>query len=160
MTKTRSLQLALAAGACALLLAACGGGGGYGDGAQAPKSDSAATVDVRHSALGTMLVDAKGRTLYLFEADKTSASTCYEDCAGAWPPFTTDAAPKAGPNVTASELGTTKRTDGTTEVTYNGHPLYYFAGDTKPGATSGQGLEKFGAEWYVVAPSGNKIDED
>ena len=106
-----------------------------------------------------MLVDAKGRTLYLFEADKATKSTCYGACAGVWPPLTASGAPKAGPHVVASELGTTKRTDGTTEVTYHGHPLYYYAGDAQPGDTKGQALNQFGAEWYVLAPSGSKIDE-
>jgi predicted lipoprotein with Yx(FWY)xxD motif len=171
MLMSRSFSLALGAGACALIVAGCGGGGsqsggtnaagaGYGAGTPAKSSASGAMVGVARSGLGSTLVDAKGRTLYLFEADKAAKSTCYGACAGAWPPLTTTAAPKAGPRVAASELGTTKRTDGTTEVTYHGHPLYYYAGDDQPGATTGQGLDQFGAEWYVLAPSGNKIDED
>jgi len=107
-----------------------------------------------------MLTDSSGRTLYLFQKDKGPTSTCYGSCAALWPPLTTSGAPKAGAQIKASALGTTMRKDGTSEVTYNGHPLYYFAGDKGPGATSGQGLDDFGAEWYVLAPSGNKIDKD
>jgi predicted lipoprotein with Yx(FWY)xxD motif len=119
-----------------------------------------ATVDVRKSKLGTMLVDSSGRSLYLFEADKGPSSTCSGSCAAAWPPLTTSGAPKAGGGVKQALLGTTKRKDGSTEVTYHGHPLYYYAGDSAPGATTGQALDQFGAEWYVLAPSGNKIDKD
>ena len=160
MIMSRTFSLALGAGVCALVVAGCGGGGKSGGGSTATKSSpSGATVGVKRSGLGTVLVDAKGRTLYLFEADKTTKSTCYGACAGVWPPLSAAGAPKAGPQVVASELGTTKRTDGTTEVTYHGHPLYYYAGDAQPGDTKGQGLDQFGAEWYVLAPSGSKIDE-
>jgi predicted lipoprotein with Yx(FWY)xxD motif len=168
MFMTRSLSLAVCAGSAALVVAGCGGGSstnaagagsGYAAGTPANSGTSAATIGARRSDLGTMLVGAKGRTLYLFQADKTSKSTCDGACAGVWPPLTTAGAPKAGPHVVASKLGTTKRTDGTTQVTYSGHPLYYYAADDKPGATGGQGMDQFGAEWYVLAPGGNKIDE-
>ena len=170
MSMSRTFSLALGAGACALVVAGCGGGGTsgggstatgarYGASTPAKSGASGATVGVKRSGLGTVLVDAKGSTLYLFEADKTTKSTCYGACAGVWPPLTATGAPKAGPHVVASELGTTKRTDGTTEVTYHGHPLYYYAGDAQPGDTKGQALNQFGAEWYVLAPSGSKIDK-
>jgi predicted lipoprotein with Yx(FWY)xxD motif len=126
---------------------------------QAPAAKGA-TVDVRKSKLGKMLVDSSGRSLYLFEADKGTSSTCFGSCAATWPPLTTSGAPKARGGVKQALLGTTKRKDGSTEVTYHGHPLYYYAGDSAPGATTGQALDQFGAEWYVLAPSGNKIDED
>ena len=164
MIMSRTFSLALGAGACALIVAGCGGGGtsrgGYGAGTPSKSSASGTTVGVKRSGLGTVLVDTKGRTLYLFEADKTTKSTCYGACAGIWPPLAAGGAPKAGPHVVTSELGTTKRTDGTSEVTYHGHPLYYYAGDAQPGDTNGQALNQFGAEWYVLAPSGNKIDKD
>jgi predicted lipoprotein with Yx(FWY)xxD motif len=104
-----------------------------------------------------VLVDGKGRTLYLFEKDKGSASSCTGACASIWPPLTA-ADSVAGPGVSAAKLGAIKRADGKTEVTYAGHPLYTYAGDAKAGDTRGQGLDQFGAEWYVLAPSGHKID--
>jgi predicted lipoprotein with Yx(FWY)xxD motif len=119
---------------------------------------SAGEVGVTTTKLGRFLVDSQGRTLYLFEKDTSAASTCYSACASIWPPLTASAAPTAGAGVLASKLGTTKRTDGQTEVTYNGHPLYYYAGDSGRGQTLGQGLNQFGAGWYVVAPTGAKID--
>jgi predicted lipoprotein with Yx(FWY)xxD motif len=115
------------------------------------------TVGLRSTKLGIILVGPSGRTVYLFVKDKGSSSTCYGGCASVWPPLTTNGAPQAGPGVRSSLLGTTKRTDGTTEVTYAGHPLYYYAGDTSPGQTTGQGLNQFGAPWYVLAASGAAI---
>jgi predicted lipoprotein with Yx(FWY)xxD motif len=141
-------------------VAACGGGGassgsaGSGGGAT-PKP---VTVKVSTSKLGRILTDGSGRTLYLFEKDKGAASTCNGACAGLWPPLTATGA--AGRGVSAAKLGSIKRADGKTEATYAGHPLYTYAGDSKPGDTRGQGLDQFGAEWYVLAPSGHKIDKD
>jgi predicted lipoprotein with Yx(FWY)xxD motif len=106
------------------------------------------------------LVDEDGKTLYLFEADKTSTSTCAGPCAAAWPPVTTNGAPQAGSGVDKSLLGTVKRDDGTEQVTYNGHPLYYFVGDTAAGMAKGQGSKAFGASWYVLNAKGSKIDND
>jgi predicted lipoprotein with Yx(FWY)xxD motif len=117
-----------------------------------------ATVAVRDSKLGKILVDGNGRTLYLFEADNGTTSTCHHACAGAWPPLTTKEKPQAGRDTSPALLGTTTRTDHTTEVTYNGHPLYYFVSDIKPGDTTGQGVNSFGAKWYVLNPKGKKID--
>jgi predicted lipoprotein with Yx(FWY)xxD motif len=119
-----------------------------------------ATVKTHHGKLGTYLVDSKGRTLYLFEKDKTTKSTCYGSCAQGWPPLLTSGKPKAAGGAKASRLSTTKRRNGQRQVTYKGHPLYYFFGDKKAGQTKGQGLDAFGAKWYVVAPSGKKIDTD
>jgi predicted lipoprotein with Yx(FWY)xxD motif len=163
--------------AAAVAIAGCGGGSGtsgsaYGAAPTAPTAPTApaalrtpgapttTTVAVNPSKLGGFLTDAAGRTLYLFAADKTSASTCYSACASIWPPLTTKGAVKAGTGALASHLGATKRSDGTTEVTYGGHPLYYYAGDSKPGDITGQGLNQFGAKWYVVGPNGSKIDTD
>ncbi|WP_066942475.1 phosphatase PAP2 family protein [Microtetraspora fusca] len=116
-----------------------------------------ATVAVRDSKLGKILVDGRGRTLYLFVADKGTTSTCYGGCATAWPPLTTTGKPQAGSGASPALLGTTARTDHTTQVTYNGHPLYYFVTDVKPGDTTGQDVDSFGAKWYVLDPKGNKI---
>jgi predicted lipoprotein with Yx(FWY)xxD motif len=97
-----------------------------------------------------------GRTLYLFEADKSPKSTCSGACAAAWPPLTTSGSATAGSGIKSAKLTTSKRSDGKLQVVYAGHPLYYYAGDTKAGQTKGQGLDQFGAEWYTLAPSGAK----
>jgi len=107
---------------------------------------------------GKALVDSHGRALYLFEADKHRKSTCSGPCATAWPPFTTTGTPQAGSGVRQGMLGVIRRADGAMQVTYNGHPLYYFGGDGKAGTAKGQGATAFGAGWYVVNASGSKID--
>jgi len=116
-----------------------------------------ARVAVAKSSLGRILVDSKGITLYDFVEDKGTRSTCYDACATLWPPLITAGKPIAGPGVRASLLGTTKRTDGELEVTYNRHPLYYFVTDRKPGQTTGQGVNQFGAPWWVLSPAGKEI---
>ena len=116
-----------------------------------------ATVKTGTSALGRIVVDGQSRTLYLFEKDKHGKSACSGACAANWPPLLTKGKPVAGTGAKASLLGTTKRSDGTTQVTYNKHPLYTFVGDKgKRGATTGEGLEAFGAKWYVVAAKGTE----
>lgn len=142
--------------AVAVIAAGCGGGGYQASAGPTPT----ATVGTAHTKLGTVLVDGQGRTLYLFEKDKGTASNCAGACASIWPPLTTGAQRVAGRGLPAVKLGAVKRPDGKTEVTYAGHPLYTYAGDAKPGETRGQGLDQFGAEWYVLAPSGRKIDDD
>ena len=120
-----------------------------------------ATVKVRKVSLGRILVNGKSQTLYLFEKDKKGKSACSGQCAKFWPPLLTKGKPKAGSGVKASLLGTTKRSDGTTQVTYNKHPLYRFLNDkNKVGATKGEGLDAFGAEWYVVGTNGKKIEKE
>ena len=109
---------------------------------------------------GKCLVDAQGRTMYLFEADKSGTSTCDGACAAAWPPVTVTGSPQAGSGVDQALLGTVKRDDGTMQLTYNKHPLYYFAADTAAGQDHGQGSKEFGAGWYVVNAQGSKIDND
>jgi predicted lipoprotein with Yx(FWY)xxD motif len=108
-------------------------------------------------SLGTILVDSKGRTLYLFQADQKNKSNCSGACLAAWPPLVTNGAAKATGSAKSSMLATTTRAGGVTQVTYNGHPLYYYVGDTKTGSTNGQGLNQFGALWYVVDPAGKAI---
>jgi predicted lipoprotein with Yx(FWY)xxD motif len=105
-------------------------------------------------------VGSDGRTVYLFEADKKGTSTCSGACAAAWPYVTVTGTPTAGSGVNQALLGTVKAPDGSTQLTYGGHPLYYFAGDTASGTAKGQNSKAFGAGWYVVAPSGKKIDTD
>jgi predicted lipoprotein with Yx(FWY)xxD motif len=116
-----------------------------------------AKVSVAKSPLGRILVDSKGITLYDFVKDKGTTSACYGACAALWPPLTTKGKPVAGRGVRASLLGTTKRKDGKLEVTYNGHPLYYFVTDKKPGQTTGQGVDQFGAPWWVISAAGKEI---
>jgi predicted lipoprotein with Yx(FWY)xxD motif len=162
----RLLAVSFAPAALAAIVAGCGGGSQSGMAsagsaypAAAPASKpAAATVAAAHTKLGTVLANAQGRTLYLFEKDKGTASSCYGACASVWPPLTTGAKAVAGSGIATAKLGTSKRTDGKTVVTYSGHPLYTYAGDAKTGDVKGQGLDQFGAEWYVLAPSGRKID--
>jgi predicted lipoprotein with Yx(FWY)xxD motif len=120
-------------------------------------SGSPAIVKVRATSLGSTLVASNGKTLYMFAHDTTTKSTCTGSCATFWPPLVTTGKPKAGPGVHAALLGTTHRADGKLQVTYHGHPLYFFAKDTKAGATSGEGVNAFGGKWYVLSPAGSKI---
>jgi predicted lipoprotein with Yx(FWY)xxD motif len=155
MTTHRLLPLAVAAGA--LALAGCGSSSSDGGTTATAASKSAQTISTRQTDLGDILVDSQGRTLYLWKADTGTDSTCDGACAKAWPPVLTDGAPVAGDGVNAEWLHTTKRADGSTEVTYGGHPLYTFVQDTKPGDTKGQGSDGFGAEWLVVGGDGQPI---
>jgi predicted lipoprotein with Yx(FWY)xxD motif len=143
--------------AIAAVAATAHSGAGTATSAGYATTSSAATISTASHGLGTMLVDAKGRTLYLWKADTGHKSTCSGACAAAWPPVTTHGKPKARGAAKPSQLGTTKRSDGTTQVTYAGHPLYWFKGDTKAGQHNGQGSDAFGADWLVVAPSGKAI---
>jgi predicted lipoprotein with Yx(FWY)xxD motif len=115
-------------------------------------SGNAATVDVGQNAtLGSFLVDSKGMTLYLYTKDTPNTSNCYSTCATYWPPLLTTGSPTGGTGVTASMLGTAARTDGTTQVTYNGWPLYYYASDKAAGDTTGENVQ---GVWYVITPAG------
>jgi predicted lipoprotein with Yx(FWY)xxD motif len=116
-----------------------------------------ARVNIAKSPLGRILVDSKGITLYDFPPDKGKVSVCYGACAALWPPLLTHGTPVAGRGVRASLLGTTKRKDGKLQVTYGGHPLYYFVTDRKPGQTTGQGVNQFGGPWWVISPAGKEI---
>jgi predicted lipoprotein with Yx(FWY)xxD motif len=113
-----------------------------------------ATINVSQNAtMGSFLVDSKGMTLYLYTTDTPNTSNCYGPCATAWPPLLTNGTPIVGTGVTASLLGTTTRTDGTTQVTYNGWPLYYFQTDKVPGDTTGENVQ---GVWFVITPAGVK----
>jgi predicted lipoprotein with Yx(FWY)xxD motif len=125
--------------------------------AGAPTPTAQATVMTKTGPMGTYLTDGQGKSLYLFVADKTSTSTCFGACEAAWPPLVTEGASKAGPGVDQTKLATTPRSGGSTQVTYNGHPLYLYAADTAPGQTTGQGLNQFGALWWLVNPQGAAI---
>lgn len=172
----RNLQLA----GCAvglLLATACSSGGstavGYPKSATPATGTTAATttapavdgtepvgVASAPNSLGPILTDTKGRSLYLFEADKGPTSTCTGGCAREWPPLIALGAPMAGADVNGALLSTHPRPDGAMQVTYNGHPLYYYDDDHGPGTTAGQGNDSFGANWYLLTPAGVKIDTD
>src|SRR5256885_14334734 len=148
-------------------VAACGGGGGATAAVAPPKAAAPhSTIAARHavtkvrvasnSKLGKILVDSRGRTLYLFSKDTRTKSACSGACATPWPPLRANGKLSAGSGVTASKLGTIRRSDGKPQVTYNGHPLYGFVMDTKPGETKGEGFTAFGARWFAVSPSGKQ----
>jgi predicted lipoprotein with Yx(FWY)xxD motif len=162
----------VAAVALAAFAAACGSSGGSdasassgpsasasvgaapSTGSPAPAKAASAEVKTMNGDLGSFLTDGSGKSLYLFTTDTSGTSTCNGACATTWPPLTSTDMPKADSGVTANKLATIKRDDGTTQVTYNGHPLYYYSGDAKAGDTKGQG---FGAKWYVLSPAGDGI---
>jgi predicted lipoprotein with Yx(FWY)xxD motif len=114
-------------------------------------------VGVGNTGLGNVLVNSAGMTLYMFAKDTGTQSTCTGACAQNWPPLLDNGKPTAGSGATASMLGTTTRSDGGSQVTYNGHPLYLFAGDNAPGDTNGQGLTAFGGSWFALSPAGNQV---
>lgn len=158
----RRARYAVAIAAIAMTAAACGGSSSGGNTATVkPQSGSTqgagAVVTVHSGPLGKYLTDSKGMTLYVFANDTGSTSTCNGSCASAWPPLTSSGNATASGGATAGMLGTTKRTDGTTQVTYAGHPLYYYSGDSAAGDTNGQGSTNFGGLWSVVAPTGTPI---
>jgi predicted lipoprotein with Yx(FWY)xxD motif len=126
----------------------------------APSTSAAATITTKDAAkLGTILASGgKNMTVYLFEADKNGTSTCDGDCAAAWPPVLTKGNPTAKPSAESAKLGTAKRSDGTTQVTYAGHPLYYFVKDKDAEDVYGNGITEFGAEWYALTPSGKSAE--
>ena len=126
-------------------------------GATGQAAGSPAALKTRHGKIGTFLVDGHGRTLYLFQKDKTARSTCSGACATDWPPLLTSGKAKASGSVRKALLGTTKRSDGSTQVTYKGHPLYTYSGDQKAGDTNGQAVSAYGARWYAVTPSGKRV---
>jgi predicted lipoprotein with Yx(FWY)xxD motif len=165
-------SLALLALGAALALTGCGSdgsGGAYGGkGAAttteatppAASGDGAAVLKVASAAgVGPILVDASGFTVYDFHKDTGTTSACYGACAGVWPPVLTDGAPRASQGASAAQLGTTKRKDGTVQVTYAGHPLYTYAADQKPGEARGQDIDSFGAEWYALQGNGQEAED-
>jgi len=140
-----ALAVTTAVAAAAAALALAGG------------TSSGVRLHIARTKLGRILVDSRGITLYDFVKDKGKTSACYGACAALWPPLITHGKPVAGRGVRQSLLGTTKRKDGKLEVTYGGHPLYYFVTDRKPGQTTGQGVNQFGGPWWVLSPKGKEI---
>jgi predicted lipoprotein with Yx(FWY)xxD motif len=136
-------------------VAAAKGSGGSASGAGKSSSAEGASVSVASNPkLGKIIVDSAGLTLYDFHKDKGGHSACYGSCAGIWPPLLTKGTPQAGGGAAASQLGTTKRKDGTVQVTYAGHPLYTYVGDKEPGDTAGNAITEFGASWHALHQSG------
>jgi predicted lipoprotein with Yx(FWY)xxD motif len=174
VTRTRNLfALGALALVAALAIAGCGSsgdstsGGAYGGSggetttaaAKSPpgaESGVAVLTVASASKIGPVLVDAKGFTVYDFHKDKGTTSSCYGGCAGVWPPVLTEGAPTAGEGASAGKLGTTKRKDGNTQVTYAGHPLYTYVADKKPGEANGNDFSSFGAQWYALKGSGEE----
>jgi predicted lipoprotein with Yx(FWY)xxD motif len=125
--------------------------------ASSSSTSARTTVAVASSNLGRILVDAHGRTLYLFARDKNGKSACSGSCATYWPPLIASGKVRAGAGAKASLLGTTRRSDGRRQVTYRNHPLYRYVGDAGKGQTTGQGLDLSGGKWWVLSPAGKKI---
>jgi predicted lipoprotein with Yx(FWY)xxD motif len=146
------IVLGAIAGAAVLVAAAYAGSG------STPSTSTGALVALRKTMLGSVLVDARGRTLYLFERDRSGMSACDTSCVKFWPPLASRTTPRAGKGVHRAKLAVTRRHDGRRQVTYAGHPLYTFVGDKAPGETSGEGLTNFGAEWYALAASGRTVE--
>ncbi|HEY6788751.1 MAG TPA: hypothetical protein VI365_15705 [Trebonia sp.] len=160
----------IAAVATALLVTACASGTSSSTGNSAPSTGasaagapatgsasaaSAGTEITTATASGaTFLTDGSGHAVYLWVKDTGDASQCSGACAGAWPPVPATGTVTAGGSAVASHLGTITRSDGTKQVTYDGHPLYYFSGDSGPGTATGQGSDGFGAKWWLVSPAG------
>jgi predicted lipoprotein with Yx(FWY)xxD motif len=135
--------------------ASSGSSGGYGYGGRGSGSSaSAVTLKATSSPLGTILVDQDGKTLYLFEADSKNTSNCSGGCLNLWPPIAANGKATAGSGVTAEMIGTAT---GSSQVTYAGHPLYWFSGDTKAGDLNGEGLTDFGGAWYAISPAGTAV---
>jgi predicted lipoprotein with Yx(FWY)xxD motif len=158
----------------AVLVAACSSAASSSTGAAAPASPAGASsggassssgastsggtvIETAKSSAGTFLVSGSGRAVYLWVKDTGAMSNCNGACAGAWPPVTTTGSATASGGAKASDLGTITRSDGSKQVTYEGHPLYYFSGDSGPGTATGQGSDSFGAKWWLVAPTGSDV---
>jgi predicted lipoprotein with Yx(FWY)xxD motif len=160
MTRNKPITFLASAAAVSLVaaaVAACGGGGAATAATPKTASGASATVGVANSSLGSILVNSTGRALYLFKADVGTKSACMGACATAWPPLLATGKPTAGTGLIASKLGTITRSGGSHQVTYNGHPLYLFIKDQKPGQTTGQGSTAFGAAWFALSPAGSQI---
>jgi len=157
MNLSRIIASLLCLAAVALVVAGCGGSSSSA-GESTGSSAGATTVSgAEVSGLGTVLVDSEGLTVYEFGKDTGTTSSCFGACEQSWPPVIATGKPTAGENAMASALGTTKRKDGSLQVTYAGHPLYTFAGDTEPGEAAGNESEAFGGRWSAMDESGEAV---
>ena len=159
------------AAAAAVLVAACASGtsstgaaagsssapAASGSAAAGGSSSGSSVITTATASGGTILTDGSGRAVYLWAKDSGGMSSCTGACAGAWPPVTASGTVTASGGAKSSDLGTITRSDGTKQVTYDGHPLYYYVGDSGPGMSSGQGSDQFGAKWWLVAPTGSDV---
>ena len=146
------IVLGAIAGAAVLVASA------YAGTAAKDRAPKGALVTLRKTTLGSILVDAQGRTLYIFEKDRTGMSACDTTCVKFWPPLVSRTTPRAEKGVQKAMLGVTRPHNGRRQVTYAGHPLYTFVGDKTPGDIRGEGLTNFGAEWYALAASGRAVE--
>jgi predicted lipoprotein with Yx(FWY)xxD motif len=161
---TRTPRIYLAALLLPAALAGCGGSS-YGGGGSATASNATSMITsakapalaLRNTSLGKVLVDARGRTLYMFGHDTTNKSRCAGACATNWPPAAAPATLKVGAGVAKAKLKAISRAGGSRQLSYAGHPLYRFAGDAKPGDVKGQGINAFGGIWDVVSAAGAPI---
>jgi predicted lipoprotein with Yx(FWY)xxD motif len=157
MSRTRFSMTAVVALVVAAVVAVVVATSGASTNTTAHSVAGGSAVSVRQTSLGPTLVDANGRTLYLFEGDKPNVSTLSAAGQAIWPPFTSSTTPRALGGAIAGRIGTIRHAGGPAQVTYNGHPLYYYVADNGPGQTRGQGLNQFGALWYVLAANGNAV---
>lgn len=152
---TRALVLGIVFASALLLMAAAQAATSSGSG---PRTKTRTVVALKKTGLGRVLVDGRGRTLYLFEKDRNGVSMCNGDCLKFWPRVTSRGVPRAGTGVHQSLLKLARSRSGARQIVYAGHPLYTFVGDTRAGQTSGEGLDDFGAEWYAIAANGHKVE--
>jgi predicted lipoprotein with Yx(FWY)xxD motif len=162
MTRRQPIAILATLAALPLTVISLSGCGGSSKASGTPASPTTAsggpaTVGVANVGLGKVLVNSHGRTLYLFKKDTSTTSTCLGACAVNWPPLRASGKLTLGSGANASLVSTATRSDGKTQVIYNGHPLYLFSGDQKAGDTNGQGVNAFGGLWYAVSPAGNQV---
>ena len=155
MFSRTSLPLLGALPLAAVVLAGCGGSASHA--LPTTKGGHPASIGVAGTGLGNVLVDRQGHTLYLFGRDSGTTSACLGACAANWPPLRVGRAPLVGSGAKRSDVGTTRRPDGESQLTYDGHPLYTFVNDRKPGETKGEGIKAFGGSWFAVSPTGAKV---
>jgi len=125
--------------------------------AASSSTSAASVVSTAHTGIGTVLVNSRGHTLYLFAKDRNGKSSCTGQCASFWPPLISTAKARAVAGAKESLIGSTRRADGRLQVTYNHHPLYTFVMDTKKGQTKGEAFSAFGAKWYALSPAGARV---